>query len=199
MPRISPARFMVFCLSAALAACGGGGASDSAATATATAPTTGSSTCLPTQANFDALVIGQAYPAAAKAMGCEATLLSEVSTGGLTQRTYAWGQVSMGPYVNAVFSGGVLSIKLAQRLGNDAATSACLPSRATFDSLKVGMDYAGASAAMGCSGHLLNDAVSSGLSQKSYDWGNVVDGPYVLVKFGNGLLETKLAQRLDSK
>jgi hypothetical protein len=198
MQHTSSVFLVSLCLSAVLTACGGGGGgSDPFTTPPVLPPPTGSATCLPTQASFDALAVGGAYQAATKAMGCEGQLLNEVSTGGVNQKTYAWGQVTTGPYVNVVFSGDVLSIKLAQRLDNGPATSACLPAQATFGALTVGMSYTAAVATIGCNGHLLNDVVSADTLQKSYDWGNVVSGPYLQVNFKNGVLESKISQRLD--
>lgn len=179
-----------------LAACGGGGSSDDDATAgddTGTAP---ASACLPTQAAFEAVAIGATYGAAVAAVGCEGELLNEIVVEGVTQKTYAWGRVDSGPYLQMQFRASALHGKTAQRLSGRTEPSACLPTLASYQALDAGASYADAAADIGCDGMLLNELVVGGLHQKTYAWGDVASGPYAQVKFVADALDAKLSQRL---
>jgi hypothetical protein len=56
------------------------------------------------------------YASAAALVGCGGQLLNEVVTGGTDQKTYAWGDVASGPYIQVSFSNGLLSSKIGMRL-----------------------------------------------------------------------------------
>jgi len=154
--------------------------------------------CVATAGGFAHLATGMGYATAAGIVGCEAQLLNETVVDGAASRTYAWGDVTTGPYIQVQFHADALSAKLSQRLDGSGAASACLPSQAGVDALAAGMSYAAAAQAMGCDGQLLNDVTTGGSNHKTYAWGNVVSGPYAQVAFIDGQLSTKLSQRLDA-
>ena len=156
------------------------------------------SLCLATQASFDQLQIGMGYAAAAATLGCDGELMSEVSVEGLAQRSYAWGNVVSGPYVQLQFNNGSLSGRLAQRLTPAAAPSSCVPTRSGYDSVVPGLALAAVVERMGCAGQLLNDVVVSGLARQTYAWGNVASGPYAQITLDGGAVSSKIAQRLDA-
>ena len=156
------------------------------------------SLCLATQASFDQLQTGANHAAAAATLGCDGELVSEVAVEGLAQRTYAWGSVVAGPYVQLQFDNGSLSAKLAQRLTPAAAPSACVPTRAGYDSVVPGLALAAVVERMGCAGQLLNDVVVSVLARQTYAWGDVVSGPYAQITLDGGAVTGKIAQRLDA-
>jgi hypothetical protein len=180
-----------------LIGCGGRGGDSSAETVNAPPilPLV-SSGCLPTQGAFTALNIGSSFAQAYPVMGCDGVLVSDSVTNGFPQKIYAWGKENSGPYAKLIFSAGVLSTKLAQHLAGPEETSVCLPTPASFGALSVGASYSNTVFAMGCEGKLVTEIASADVQQKSYDWGNSTTGPYLLVQFKNGVLETKTAQRL---
>ena len=179
-----------------LTACGGGGGSDDDATAGDDTSTVPASACLPTQAGFEAVTMGASYSAAVTAVGCEGELLNEIVVEGVAQKTYAWGRVDSGPYLQMQFRSGALHAKTAQRLSGRTERSACLPTLATYQALDAGASYADAAAGIGCEGMLLNEIVVGGQHQKNYAWGDVASGPYAQVKFVADALDAKLSQRL---
>jgi len=156
------------------------------------------SVCLATQASFDQLLTGSDYATAAATLGCGGELISEVTVDGLAQRSYAWGNVVAGPYVQLRFDNGLLSAKLAQRLTLSAAPSACVPTRAGYDSVIPGLALAAVVERMGCAGQLLNDVVVSGLARQTYAWGDAASGPYAQITLDGGAVTAKIAQRLDA-
>jgi hypothetical protein len=152
--------------------------------------------CTATQAKFDAMSSGIGYAAAKGIVGCEGQLLNDVTVGGVHQKTYAWGDVGSGPYIQAKFVDDQLSSRLAQRLDGTGAPSSCVAGSTSFNGLATGMDYASAAALVGCGGQLLNEVVTGGTDQKTYAWGDVASGPYIQVSFSNGLLSSKIGMRL---
>ena len=156
----------------------------------------GASGCTATQAKFDAMSSGIGYAAAKGIVGCEGQLLNDVTVGGIHQTTYAWGDVTTGPYIQAKFVEDQLSSRLAQRLDGTGAPSSCVASGTSFNGLTTGMDYASAAALVGCGGQLLNEVVTGSTDQKTYAWGDVASGPYIQVSFSNGLLSSKIGMRL---
>ncbi|KQW01348.1 hypothetical protein [Rhizobacter sp. Root1221] len=192
-------RMWLLCASSVvvLCGCGGGGGDDTVATDESGLPP--ASSCLPTTEALGNRVQGMnTYAEVAAHMGCEGRLVGDVTTSGHTVRTYDWGRVESGPYVQMEFRTDQLHGWTSKGLyGADPAT--CLPTRAAVDRLAVDMDILDVNAIIGCRGQTVsftvNYASADGL-QSVEAWGNVTSGPYLMATFKKNLLVAFSTQRL---
>jgi hypothetical protein len=158
------------------------------------------STCLPRFEVLDTQThLSDTYTDTAAHMGCEGRLVTEVATGGQVIRTYDWGRVESGPYVQVQYWDGLIRSWTSQGLV-DAAPSVCLPTRDAVARLAVGMGSPTVDTTIGCPGHGVSFSMdykpTGGGSTLVLSWGDVTSGPYLLATFRLGRLESYITQRL---
>ena len=76
----------------------------------------GPAACLPTSPTVAALRGGLTFVQASATIGCSGWLLTEVVTGSTNEKTYSWGSVVSGPYLQAKFRNGALASWSSTRL-----------------------------------------------------------------------------------
>jgi len=179
----------------ALSGCGGGdgpGPSDDSGLPPASA-------CLPTAEVMSERIHGKSsYAETVEHMGCEGRLVSEANVAGQSTRTYDWGRVDSGPYVQMHFRNDLLQNWSSKGLyGTEPAS--CLPTRAAADRLLAGMDIEEVSGIVGCKGQTASYSVDyTGVMgvQTVLTWGSIESGPYLMVTVKDNELLAFSSQRL---
>ena len=142
------------------------------------------SACVPTAEVMSQRIEGMSsYAETMEHMGCEGRLVSDATVAGQSTRTYDWGRVDSGPFVQMHFRNDRLQNWSSKGLyGTEPAS--CLPTRSAADRLVAGMGIDEVSHVVGCTGQTVSHSVDyAGVmgTQTVLTWGNVASGPYLMV------------------
>ena len=138
------------------------------------------------------------YAKTVEHMGCEGRLVSDATVAGLSTRTYDWGRVDSGPFVQMHFRDDQLQNWSSKGLfGTEPAS--CLPTRSAADRLVTGMGTDEVSHIIGCKGQTVSYSLDyTGVmgAQSVLTWGSVGSGPYLMATIKDNKLLAFSSQRL---
>lgn len=199
----TPARTSLALLSAAavLSACGGDDSVQPTATpaqgATPVAPPATTTPCVPDQATFDGLLIGDTRARVEQIIGCPGVQPDrELVTAEYTQ--LQWLDAGNDErFVELRFVKDRLFQKQARRLDTALGPSACIPTAAAFSQVREGMNLAAVVALVGCDGRQYFTLEWDGYRETSWLWGSLAAGaPAATVKISAGVVSSTQARGL---